>query len=122
MSGWRARRSRSASRASSPRWYGAACTCASRACAHSSRFDARTGDRRGNARLCSSNEGREMKYMLLIYGVEDAWIEGERERCYVESAQLTQELHTKGQYLGASPLQPVSTATSVRVRDGKRMV
>ena len=30
--------------------------------------------------------------------------------------------HAKGQYLGAAPLQPVATATSVRVRDGKRLV
>jgi hypothetical protein len=63
-----------------------------------------------------------MKYMLLIYSAEDAWGEGERERCYAESARLTHELHAKGQYRGASPLQPVATATSVRVRDGKRLV
>jgi hypothetical protein len=63
-----------------------------------------------------------MKFMLLIYGNENAWTEAERERCYAESTQLTQQLHAKGQYLGASPLQPVSTATSVRVRDGKRLV
>lgn len=63
-----------------------------------------------------------MKYMLLIYSDETAWSESEREHCYAESIQLTQELHAKGQYLGASPLHPVSTATSVRVRDGKRMI
>src|SRR2546426_11322992 len=44
------------------------------------------------------------------------------EKCFAESSQLTHELHAKGQYLGASPLHPVSTATSVRVRDGKRLV
>ena len=63
-----------------------------------------------------------MKYMLLIYSEEDAWAEGERERCYAESVRLTRELHAKGQYRGASPLHPVATATSVRVRDGKRLV
>lgn len=63
-----------------------------------------------------------MKYMLLIYSDEKAWTEAEREHCYVESAQLTQELHTRGQYLEASPLHSVSTATSVRVREGKRLV
>src|SRR5207342_1331860 len=42
--------------------------------------------------------------------------------CYVESAQLAQEIHAKGQYLAANPLHPTSTATSVRVRDGKRLV
>jgi hypothetical protein len=63
-----------------------------------------------------------MKYMLLIYGAEDAWTEGKREHCYAESIRLTQDLHQNGQYRGASPLQPVSTATSVRVRDWKRLV
>lgn len=63
-----------------------------------------------------------MKYMLLIYMEEDAMDDFEREQCYVDSAQLTRELHANGQYLSANPLQPVSTATSVRVREGKRLV
>lgn len=63
-----------------------------------------------------------MKYMLLIYGNEQAWDAVGRDECYVESAQLTQELNARGQYLAANPLHPVSTATSVRVRDGKRFV
>ena len=63
-----------------------------------------------------------MKYMLLVYLDEQAMSEAEREHCYVESAQLAQELNSSGQYLDASPLHPVATATSVRVRDGKRVV
>jgi hypothetical protein len=63
-----------------------------------------------------------MKYMLLIYSDENAWTEDEREHCYAESVQLTRSLHEQGRFLGASPLQPVSTATSVRVRDGTRLV
>lgn len=63
-----------------------------------------------------------MKYMLLVYMNEQAMTDEEREHCYVESAQLTQELNGKGQYLAASPLHSVSTATSVRVREGKRLV
>ena len=63
-----------------------------------------------------------MKYMLLIYSAENAWTDDEREHCYVESTELTHDLNARGQYLGASPLQPVATATSVRVRDGKRLV
>lgn len=63
-----------------------------------------------------------MKYMLLVYTSENAWNDDEREKCYAESTQLTQELHERGQYLAAAPLQPVSTATSVRVREGKRLV
>ena len=63
-----------------------------------------------------------MKYMLLVYLDEQALSDTEREHCYVESAQLTQDLHASGQYLSASPLHPVATATSVRVRDGRRVV
>lgn len=63
-----------------------------------------------------------MKYMMLVYLDEQAMSESEREHCYVESAQLTQELNSSGQYLDASPLHPISTATSVRVREGKRLV
>lgn len=63
-----------------------------------------------------------MRYMLLIYGAEDAWTEEEREACYVESTQLTHRLKEKGKFLGASPLQPVATAASVRVREGKPLV
>ena len=63
-----------------------------------------------------------MKYMLLIYADEQAWNEAEREECYGESAQLAHQLQTNGQYLGASPLQPVAMATSVRVRNGKPLV
>ena len=63
-----------------------------------------------------------MKYMLLIYMDERAMNEAEREQCYKDSTQLTHELNARGQYLAASPLQPVATATSVRVREGKRLV
>lgn len=63
-----------------------------------------------------------MKYMLLIYTDENVWAEGEREACMVESTKIANELSAKGQFLSASPLQPISLATSVRVRGGKRMV
>lgn len=63
-----------------------------------------------------------MKYMLLIYTEENAYADGERERCYLESTELTHELNSRGQYLAANPLQAVATATSVRVRNGKRLV
>ena len=63
-----------------------------------------------------------MRYMLLICSDEQAWDEAERERCYAQSAELAQQLHLKGQYLAAAPLHPASTATSVQVRNGKRLV
>jgi hypothetical protein len=63
-----------------------------------------------------------MKYMLLIYMGGQAMTEEEREHCYVESTALAHELKSKGHYLAANPLHPVSTATSVRLRNGKRLV
>jgi len=63
-----------------------------------------------------------MKYMLLIYADENAWTEAERQQCYGESTQLAQALKANGQFLAASPLQPVSTATTVQVRNGERLV
>ena len=63
-----------------------------------------------------------MKYMLLIYLNEQALGETEREHCYVESAQLAQELNSNGRYLAANPLYPASIATSVRMREGRRLV
>ncbi|MDQ2898585.1 MAG: YciI family protein [Acidobacteriota bacterium] len=63
-----------------------------------------------------------MKYMLLIYSDERALSEAARAECYEESAQFARQLHSNGQYLAASPLQPTSTATSVRMRNGKPLV
>jgi hypothetical protein len=63
-----------------------------------------------------------MKYMLLIYMNENAMNETEREQCYKDSTRLAHDLTAKGQYLSANPLQPVAMATSVSVREGKRLV
>jgi hypothetical protein len=63
-----------------------------------------------------------MKYMLLIYSDEQAWTDAEREHCFGESTQLAHQLKADGMYLGANPLQSVTTATCVRVREGKKLV
>jgi hypothetical protein len=63
-----------------------------------------------------------MRYMLLVYLDEQALAETERQKCYGESVQLTQELHSSGHYIDAAPLHPTATATSVRIRDGRRLV
>jgi hypothetical protein len=64
-----------------------------------------------------------MKYMLLIYFEEKAGLsESERQDCYKESTELAHQLHSNGQYVSANPLHPTTMATSVRVRDGKRLV
>ena len=66
-----------------------------------------------------------MKYMLMICRDEPTWDKlgvAERQRVYAETLALAEELTSRGQYLGGFPLHPSSAATSVRVRDGKRLV
>jgi hypothetical protein len=62
--------------------------------------------------------------MLLIY-FDEAWEKlspAERQQIYWGQMQLAEELTASGQYLTGNPLHPVSTATSVRVRGGKRLL
>ena len=66
-----------------------------------------------------------MKFMLLCYDDEAAWQqagEAELRAAMDEAAGMCREIDAKGQYLLAAPLHPVATATSVRIRDGRRMV
>ena len=66
-----------------------------------------------------------MKFMLLCYDDEKAWEQKGQpalEAAMREAVALTHELNGKGQYLLASPLQPVDTATTLRVRNGKRTI
>lgn len=63
-----------------------------------------------------------MKYMLLIYSAESSWTEDERQACMLESMRISQELAQQGKWIAASPLHSVSTATSVRVREGQRQI
>src|SRR5438874_7890527 len=63
-----------------------------------------------------------MKYMLLVYLNEQTLSQSERDECYVKSAGLARDIHASGHYLDAAPLHPTSTATSIRVREGKRLV
>ncbi len=66
-----------------------------------------------------------MKYMLLIYNEEKAWAgftEAQRQGFMGEFMKFTQQIQSAGQWLSSSQLQPTAAATSVRVRDGKRLV
>jgi hypothetical protein len=63
-----------------------------------------------------------VQYMLLVYQDENALNEAERNECYRESTALTHELSASGHYLAAAPLHPTSTASTVQVREGRRMV
>lgn len=59
-----------------------------------------------------------MKYMLLTYSSENAWSPEEWKQCVETSMGICQEMAARGQFMAASPLHPVATATSVRVRNG----
>ena len=63
-----------------------------------------------------------MKYMLLIYGAEDAWTEDEREACMHESMAICDRLEEEGKFIASSPLHSVNTATCVKIRKDKRLV
>jgi hypothetical protein len=70
-------------------------------------------------------EAHDVKYMLLICRDEPGWDKlspAERQKIYADTKELADELTSSGQYLGGFPLHPSSSATSVRVRDGKRLV
>jgi hypothetical protein len=63
-----------------------------------------------------------MKYMLLMYGTESRWTDEERTACMIESMGICDELAARGKYLASSPLQSVTTAATVRVRDGEALI
>jgi hypothetical protein len=63
-----------------------------------------------------------MKYMLLIYGDENALSEKDRETCYEESLDLVRDLQASGAFVAASPLQHTRTAASLRIREQKRLL
>jgi hypothetical protein len=63
-----------------------------------------------------------MKYALLIYAAEKDWAERSKEeqgRIYNELWAYSVELKKSGKMVSCEPLDPTSTATTVRVRDGK---
>lgn len=63
-----------------------------------------------------------MQYLLLIYDEEKTWesmSEAERQATFAEYGTFTREVRESGHFKAGEALQPVSTATSVRVRDGK---
>ena len=63
-----------------------------------------------------------MKYMLLIYGNEAARRTPEDITAAVkEYVALADSLRANGQFIAAERLQPTSTATTVRIHDGKTL-
>jgi len=66
-----------------------------------------------------------MQYLLLIYLEEERWRESpepEKQKVYRAYRDLIEELTKAGSYLGGNELQPVTTSSTVRVRNGKRNI
>lgn len=63
-----------------------------------------------------------MQYLLLIYQNEKAWdglSEAERNGAFGEYMAFTDEIKKSGHHKAGEALQPIHTATTVRVRNGK---
>ena len=66
-----------------------------------------------------------MKYMLLTYLDEKWWLalsEAEQKREMEACGPHIQKLMEKKKIVAGAPLHPTSTATTVRVREGKRLL
>ncbi|HEY8224844.1 MAG TPA: YciI family protein [Pyrinomonadaceae bacterium] len=66
-----------------------------------------------------------MKYILLIYDNEQDWAklsESEQGQIYGDYMKFTEDIKASGNYLAGAQLQPIGTASSIRVRDGKELV
>ena len=65
-----------------------------------------------------------MKYLLMIY-LDESWEKrplAERRQIYLDQVQATEALAATGQYVRGDPLYPPTAATTVRVRDGQRLL
>ena len=63
-----------------------------------------------------------MQYMLLIYDNEKIWNDlpkEESDKLFGEYMQFTNDIKASGHLRAGDALQPVATATTVRVRQGK---
>jgi hypothetical protein len=63
-----------------------------------------------------------VKYLCLVYDDErnlDAMSDGELEGLVAQCVAIDEELRKSGQVIASEALQPVQTATTVRVRNGK---
>jgi hypothetical protein len=72
----------------------------------------------------SNPTGGSMRYLLSIYEDEANWQSQSQEeggKIMARYQALGEELREAGAYLGGDGLQPTSTATTVRVRDGERL-
>ena len=65
-----------------------------------------------------------MQYLLLIYDDEkkfETMSQADQQAFSAEYGSFTQAIKTSGHFRSGEALQPISTATTVRVKDGKAM-
>jgi hypothetical protein len=70
-------------------------------------------------------KGTQVRYVLLIYGNEADYAKMTQEESVAlmqAHAVFAQEAQMRGLLTGGEPLQPTSTATTIRVRNGKRLI
>jgi hypothetical protein len=80
-------------------------------------------------RLCNGesrrNEEYDMNYLLMIYNNEAesaAMNEDARKKMMAEYTEFTKSIVQSGHFKAGDRLRPVSTASTVRVRDGKAAI
>jgi hypothetical protein len=65
-----------------------------------------------------------MRYILLIYSKETDWTslpDKEKGEMYQQYVAFTESLKKSGHYVAGDGLEPTTTATTVRVRNGKTL-
>jgi hypothetical protein len=66
-----------------------------------------------------------MRYMLLVYR-DDKWWDGlsvqDRGKIFQDAVEYSDSYRARGVYLGGDPLEPIGTATTVRMKDGKALL
>jgi hypothetical protein len=66
-----------------------------------------------------------MQYLLLIYDKESEFgklSEADQNAMLKEYQEFSKSIHQSGHYRAGGQLHPVSKATTVRLRDGKKMI
>jgi len=73
----------------------------------------------------SRKETLDIRYMLLIYMDEELWEKmsaQEKGALFQEAVEFSEGLRESGVYQASDPLHPTSTATTVRIKNGKTII
>jgi hypothetical protein len=70
----------------------------------------------------TTNTDRPKDYLVLLYAEPGAWPPEDHAPALAESVELCHELHRRGEFVSAAPLQPPESAVCVRLYQGTRTV